>query len=156
MIARQFLAVKWPVMSSGLYLLQGRNLGTREQFSCERYMITCFYPSRSHFHQEFQTKVWVEARSAASSWEDIENLGNFKRPSLLESTPTGTQMIQSLKTRIPGQPSLSSISRLGLGLSHLCHWSKYVHLFVVFFNPHSSLMDRMNDGALEFLHGLGR
>lgn len=51
----------------------------------------CFCPSRAHLHQEFQTKEWVEARSIASSWEDVENLGNFKRPNLPESTPTGTE-----------------------------------------------------------------
>lgn len=91
------------------------------------------------------SKEWVEARSAASSWEDVENLGNFKRPSLPESTPTGTEedpKVEDSGTRT-AVALLSNQAGIDppLPLEQIC-------TFVLFFFKSTFFSDRMNASVL--------
>lgn len=77
----------------------------------------------------------MEARSAASSWEDVENLGNFKRPGQPESTPTGTEedpKVEDLDTRTA--VALLSI-QTGIGIDPPLPLEQ-ICTFLVFFKIH--------------------
>lgn len=79
----------------------------------------------------------MEVRRAASSWEDVENLGNFKRPSLPESTPAGTED----DPKVEGSVTRTAVavlniqtgikSDLPLPLEQICTFFFWVFFFII-------------------------